>query len=35
VVNDCTEPKRMAEMKEIEEEEIKEEDAVKAGKDDA
>jgi hypothetical protein len=35
VVNDCTEPKRMVEMKEIKEEEIEEEDVVKAGKDDA
>jgi hypothetical protein len=35
MANDCTEPKRIAEMKEIEEEEIEEEDTVEAGKDDA
>jgi hypothetical protein len=34
LINDCTEPKRITEMKEIEEE-MEEEDTVEAGKDDA
>jgi hypothetical protein len=35
IINDCTEPKCITEIKEIKEEEIEEEDTVEAGKDDA